>query len=140
MRAYNEDAYPGARRLLLTLEQRTPMPGWSTGLADLGFAFFADAGRVTGGDVPYGVDSGWKAGVGAGLRIGMPSGAQNVIRLDLGLPLTEDLDGKGVTFRIYTELFGLLDRRGWPTQTERSRWYGIDPDLTTRPVNPLARN
>jgi hypothetical protein len=140
VRAYNEDAYPGARRLLATLEQRTPLPGWSTGFADLGFAFFADAGRVMPGSVPYGVDSGWKVGVGAGLRIGLPKGAQNVLRIDLGLPLSGDRDTKGVTFRIYTELFGLLDRRAWPTQTQRSYWYGIDPDLTTRPANPLAGN
>ena len=47
---------------------------------------------------------------------------------------------QGVIFRLYTELFGLLDRRSWPTQTERSHWYGLDPDLTERPVNPLAGN
>lgn len=49
-------------------------------------------------------------------------------------------DDRGVVFRLYTELFGLLDRRAWPSQTERSRWYSVDPNLTERPVNPLAGN
>ena len=60
--------------------------------------------------------------------------------MDLGTPLTGQRREKGVHFRLYTELFGLLDRRAWPTQTQRSRWYGIDADLTQRPANPLAGN
>ena len=80
------------------------------------------------------------AGVGIGLRIGIPAGGQSILRMDLGVPLTGQRAEKGVVFRLYTELFGLLDRRAWPSQTERSRWYGVDPDLTTRPANPLAGN
>ena len=140
VRSYNEDAFPGAQRFLAMLEQRIPFPGLSIGFADLGLAGFVDAGKMWAGTVPYGADSEWEAGVGLGLRIGLPAGGQNVLRLDLGLPLTGQRDEKGVVFRLYTELFGLLDRRSWPTQTERSRWYGVDPDLTTRPLNPLAGN
>jgi hypothetical protein len=63
-----------------------------------------------------------------------------VLRIDVGAPLTGDRATRGTVFRIYAEFLGILDRRSWPSQTERSRWYGIDPDLTTRPVNPLAGN
>ncbi len=140
VRSYDEDAFPGARRFLATLEQRIPFPGLSVGFADLGLAGFVDAGKMWAGSVPYGADSEWEAGVGAGLRIGLPAGGHNVLRIDFSLPLTGQREEKGVVFRLYTELFGLLDRRAWPTQTERSRWYGVDPDLTTRPVNPLAGN
>jgi hemolysin activation/secretion protein len=126
VRGYNEDAYPGSKRLLITAEERIDFPSLSTGFADVGIAVFAD--------------SGWKAGVGAGLRLGIPSGAPNVLRIDVGTPLTGERDTKGIVFRVYGELLGLLDRRSWPTQVARSRWYGIDPDLTTRPVNPLAAN
>ncbi len=140
VRGYNEDAFPGARRLLATLEQRLPFPRFDISFMDLGLAAFVDAGKVWAGDVPYGVTSGWEAGVGVGIRMGIPAGGQNVLRADLGLPLTGQREEKGVVFRLYTELFGLLDRRAWPTQTERSRWYGVDPDLTMRPVNPLAGN
>ena len=140
VRSYNDDAFPGAQRFLATLEQRIPFPRLSSGFADLGLAGFVDVGKMWAGDVPFGADSGWEAGVGAGIRIGLPAGGHSVLRLDFTIPMTGQREESGVGFRLYTELFGLLDRRSWPTQTERSRWYGIDPDLTQRPVNPLAGN
>jgi hypothetical protein len=140
VRSYNDDAFPGAQRLLVTLEQRIPFPGPNVGFADLGLAGFVDAGKMWAGSVPYGANSEWEAGIGAGVRIGLPAGAQSVLRLDFTIPLTGQREAKGVGFRLYTELFGLLDRRAWPTQAGRSRWYGVDPDLTQRPVNPLAGN
>jgi hypothetical protein len=140
VRSYNDDAFPGGQRFLAMLEQRIPFPGLNSSFADLGLAGFVDAGKMWGGTVPYGADSKWEAGVGVGVRIGLPAGGQNVLRMDFALPLTGQREEKGVVFRLYTELFGLLDRRAWPTQTERSRWYGVDPDLTTLPVNPLAGN
>ncbi len=139
VRGYNEDAYPGARRLLMTLEQRLT-PAWELGFVDLGFAAFADAGKGWAGGVPFGEDTDWKAGVGAGIRLALPAGAPNILRIDVGAPLTGERDSKGIVFRVYSELFGILDRRGWPTQVQRSRWYGTDPDMTTRPNNPLAGN
>lgn len=140
IRGYNEDAYPGRQRLLFTLEERLEMPELSTSFADVGLVAFADAGQIWAGDVPFGETPGWTAAVGAGLRLGLPAGAPNVLRVDVALPLTGDRETRGTVFRVYAELLGLLDRRAWPTQIERSRWYGVDPDLTTRPVNPLAGN
>lgn len=140
IRGYNEDAYPGRQRLILTLEERLEMPELSTSFADVGIVAFADAGQIWAGDVPFGETPGWTAAVGAGLRLGLPAGAPNVLRVDVALPLTGDRETRGTVFRVYAELLGLLDRRAWPTQVERSRWYGVDPDLTTRPVNPLAGN
>jgi hypothetical protein len=136
VRGFNDDAFPGASRFLATLEQRIPMPGVTTSIADLGLAGFVDAGKIWGGDVPYGADSDWQASIGVGVRIRAAAGGQSVVRMDFGVPLTSQ-ENK-VVFRFYTEMFGLLDRRTWPTQTNRSRWYGVDPDLATRPVNPLA--
>ncbi len=140
VRSYNDDAYPAARRLLATVEQRFAIPQVNTGWADVGIAFFADVGRGWAGEVPFGEDSGWRAGGGVGLRFGLPSGGTDVLRLDVGLPISGERGEKGVLFRVYTELLGLLDRRSWPTQVERSRWYGADPDLTARPYDPLAGN
>jgi len=140
VRAYNEDAYPGGRRILATLEERIPLGGLSTGFADVGVAFFGDVGRAWAQDTPFGEDSGWKGGVGAGIRMSLPAGAPNVLRIDVGFPVNGEREAKGVVFRVYSELFGILDRRGWPSQIQRSRWYGIDPDLSTRTNNPLAGN
>ena len=138
VRGYDDDSFPGSRRIVATLEQR--LPGLSFALGDLGLAGFVDAGKVWAGRVPYGADSDWEASVGVGLRFRMAAAGHNVLRADFGVPVTGQRGDKGVTFRLYAELFGLLDRRAWPTQTARSRWYGIDPELTTRPLNPLAGN
>lgn len=140
VRGYNEDAFPGQKRFLMTVEERLEMPELSTSFADVGLVAFADAGQIWAGDVPFGETPGWKAAIGAGLRLGLPAGAPNVLRVDVSLPLTGDRETRGTVFRVYAELLGLLDRRAWPTQVERSRWYGVNPDLTTRPVNPLAGN
>lgn len=137
VRGYDEDAFPGTRRWVTTVEQRASIPGWTPGIADVGFSAFVDVGRMRPGDVPFGVESGWRASVGAGLRLGMPRGSQDVLRIDATVPVGAS-GGSGTVVRIYTEVLGLLDRRGWPSQMDRSRWSGFDPDLTRRPRDPLA--
>jgi hypothetical protein len=125
--------------LFASVEQRFDLERVSPGFADLGAAVFVDAGRMWDGDAPFGRDSGWQAGVGAGLRVS-PDASRRVLRMDLTLPLTDQREVRGVVFRIHAEIFGVLDRRRWPSQVERSRWYGNDPDLS-RPIrDPLAGN
>lgn len=139
VRGYAEDAFPAGRRLVMNVEQRTSLFGWAPGLADVGVALYLDAGRTTAAvDVPFGEDSGWRTSAGFGLRMALPRGSPDVLRVDVGTPLTGDRSRHGVVFRVYTELFGLLDRRTWPSQVQRSRWNGLDTDLTSRPRNPLA--
>ncbi|MDX1495473.1 MAG: hypothetical protein R3253_15500, partial [Longimicrobiales bacterium] len=138
IRAYTEDAFPGGQLVFGSVEQRFVLPVGPS-FADLGFAFFADGGRTWAGDVPFGQDSGWQGGIGAGLRAS-PAGARRVFRVDATLPLGALRNERGVTLRIYGEIFGVLDRRRWPHQVDRSRWYGNDPDLSRRVPDPLARN
>jgi hypothetical protein len=52
------------------------------------------------------------------------------MRADFTLPLSGDRDTHGVYFRFYAELGGLLQVPKRPSQFERSRWSGIDTDLT----------
>lgn len=139
IRAYSEDAFPGGRYVFGSVEQRFVIDPLSPAFADVGAAVFADAGRMWAGDVPFGQDSGWQAGVGAGLRVS-PAGGRRVFRADLMLPLTDLRDERGVSLRLYGEIFGILERRRWPEQVDRSRWYGNDPDLSRRVPDPLAGN
>jgi len=125
--------------LFASMEQRFDLESVSPGFADLGAAIFLDAGRMWAGDAPFGRDSGWEAGVGAGLR-GSPSGSRQVLRMDVTFPLTDQREVRGIVFRIHAEIFGVLDRRRWPDQVQRSRWYGNDPDLSRRVRDPLAGN
>ena len=132
VRGYSEDAFPGGRRLLFTLEDRFPLI--QSEVLDGGLAVFGDLGRVWGQDVPYGVDSGWRSSVGIGFRMNLPSGVLRTSRLDFTLPLSGDRGTYGVYFRFYTEIGGLLQTPKRPSQMDRSRWSGIDTDLTvTRP-------
>ena len=99
-------------------------------VVDLGIVSFADLGKVWGQEVPYGVDSGWRSSLGIGIRTNLPGGAIRTMRADFTLPLSGDRDTHGVFFRFYTEIGGLLQSPKRPGQAERSRWSGIDTDLT----------
>lgn len=87
VRSLPDDAWPGGQMVRFTLEDRIHPAFASLGAADLGVAVFTDVGRMWAGDVPFGRDSGWQAGIGGGLRIAAPSGSRNVTRVDLVLPV-----------------------------------------------------
>ena len=128
IRGYEEEDFPGARRLVLNLEDRIYL-GWPfPGLFDLGLTFFADAGRVWGGDVPFGGDSGWRGSLGGGLRVGFPAGSRNVARLDLAWPVGPGGVGTSPVLRIaLVDLIGL--QRGFRhPQLERTRLLSVGPD------------
>lgn len=139
IRAYDEDAFPGGRLLFVSAEQRLTLDRLSPSFADLGAALFADAGRMWAGDAPFGRTSGWESGIGVGLRAS-PAGARQVFRVDALLPLTHQRHARGVVLRVYAEIFGVIERRRWPSQVDRSRWYGNDLDLSARIPDPLAGN
>lgn len=128
VRGFHQEDYPGAKRILLSLEDRIflgwPMPD----LFDFGLSLFADAGRVWKGAVPYGADSDWKGTLGFGLRFGFPKGSRGVARLDLGFPLGGG-NRAGPVFRVTLyETLGL--NTGFEdAQMRRSRRIAIGPDF-----------
>lgn len=87
VRSLPDDALPGGRMVRLTVEDRLHPAFASFGALDVGATLFADLGHMWAAEVPFGVDSGWQAGVGAGLRFAAPSGSRNVTRFDLVLPV-----------------------------------------------------
>ena len=90
LRGWPEEAFPGGRRLTLTAEDRWHH-GWLVpDLADIGTSLFVDVGRIWGGEAPYGIDSGWRANVGTGLRINFPAGGTNTFRFDIAFPVGPD--------------------------------------------------
>ena len=124
VRALREDEYPGGRLLRFIFEDRIVLP-WPSDTADLGLTLFSDLGRVWPGDAPYGVDSGWQAGVGFGLRFGLPRGTRNIYRADVAFPVGPTRGSP--VFRITLELNQL--RRGFVTpELRRSRRFTVGPD------------
>ncbi|MEE2896865.1 MAG: BamA/TamA family outer membrane protein [Gemmatimonadota bacterium] len=128
VRGFAEEHSPGARRLLLTVEDRIFFSWPWPDLIDLGLTLFADAGRVWSGDVPYGVDSGWEAALGIGLRYSLPAGSRRGGRIDLAWPLGAP-PNHGPVFR-----FTLLELLGIgpgvkDLQLERTRRTRTGPDF-----------
>ena len=123
---YEEDA-PGAQRLLFTLEDRIFLRWPAPDLMDFGFTLFADAGRMWAGDVPYGVDTGWRGTLGFGLRVGFPTRTRNVGRIDIAFPVGGPADS-GPVFRVtLIELLGI--RSGFADdQLERALRNAVGPD------------
>ena len=89
VRGYHDSRVVGAVRSVARLEDR-----WSLGRLNrhvgLGFTTFADAGVVWAGDVPFGVHSGVKTGVGAGLLAAIPPQSKRLWRLDVAVPVSTD--------------------------------------------------
>jgi hypothetical protein len=124
VRSLPEDRYPGGEMARFVAEDRIVLP-WPSDTADLGLTLFGDLGRVWPGDVPYGVDSGWQAGLGFGLRLGLPRNTRHVLRLDLAFPVGPT--GGDPVFRITAELNKL--RSGFVTpDVVRSRRFRVGPD------------
>ena len=91
LRGYPRYLDPGGRRVVASVEQRHYL-GWPLpDLVDLGTVLFADVGRMWAGDVPFGVDSPVRAGVGAGLRLAFPPGSGRTVRVDFGVPVHPDV-------------------------------------------------
>ncbi len=121
VRSLPEDRFPGGRMLRFVAEDRIVLP-WPTDTADLGLTFFGDLGRVWAAEAPYGVDSGWQAAAGFGLRIGLPNGTRNVWRTDLAFPIGGA--GGGPVFRVNLEMNKL--RSGFQTpEAARSNRFRV---------------
>jgi hypothetical protein len=122
VRSLDEDRFPGGHMVRFVAEDRIVLP-WPTDTADLGVTVFGDLGRVWAGETPYGVDSGWQAAAGFGLRIGLPNGTRNVWRTDIAFPVGGDTS-KGPVFRVNLELNRL--RSGFSTpDVVRSHRFGV---------------
>src|SRR5690606_11822350 len=87
LRGYHRERMPGGRRFVATLEDRIffgwPLPD----LTDVGGTVFVDVGRIWQGDAPFGVDSGWRAAAGFGLRSSFPAGSRSIYRVDIAWPI-----------------------------------------------------
>ena len=89
VRGYGDSRAAGARRVVVRLEERWRF--WRPrDLADIGLAVFADGGKLWAGDVPFGVSTNPKVGVGAGLLVALPPQSRHVWRLEFAMPVSKD--------------------------------------------------
>jgi hypothetical protein len=85
VRGYEEATFAGGQRLVARVEERYAFPGVKH-LADIGVAFFADAGKQWAGDVPFGVTTSVKTSAGLSLLASVPSHSARMWRADLAFP------------------------------------------------------
>lgn len=121
LRGWPEEAFPGGRRLVFTVEDRWQHDWIFPNVADIGTSLFVDVGRMWPGDSPYGIDSGWRGTVGTGFRVNFPAGGRNTFRIDAAFPL-----GPGARFGDFQLLIGVGEYLGvtapfFDPQMERSR-------------------
>ena len=133
VRGFRDHRFPGARRVVLTVENRVALEWPFPDLFDFGFTVFGDVGKIWGGDVPYGRNSGVEGTVGLGLRVGFPAGTRGVFRMDAAVPVSGGVSFSDLIFRFsLTEVLGLIpgfDDR----QIQRSRRVGVGTDLFLLP-------
>jgi hypothetical protein len=100
VRSYREDEIPTGSTLVAFAEHRVNL-AWLRPAMDLGLTAFGDVGRGWAGDIPFGTDTGWRAAVGAGLRLGFPAGTGSVTRVEIAWPVGGSDPGRGPVFRTY---------------------------------------
>ncbi len=133
LRGYREEAHPGGRRIIMTLEDRVYLPSPAPGLFDLGLVYFLDFGHMHPGDAPFGVHQHWIGTIGAGLRLGLPPGTKNVFRLDFAIPFGRKAQLKDLIVRLsLRELLGILPGLA-DRQLLRSLRSGVRPTFVTTP-------
>lgn len=91
LRGYPVRYQAGESRTILTVEQRFFTDWYPLRLFRVGYAAFADAGRVRGRDPRASASQGTLYDVGIGLRLSSPrASGRSVVHLDLAFPLNGD--------------------------------------------------
>jgi len=101
LRGYDDVELGGARRVVGRLEERWRI-GSFRGTADAGVGIFTDAGRVWAGDVPLGLNSGFRQSAGFSVMAAVPPRSQRMWRLDIAFPL-DRRDGSRWGLRLTSE-------------------------------------
>ena len=130
LRGYRHERFPGGRRLVMNAEDRIYF-GWPLReVVDLGGTVFVDAGRIWPGDVPFGIDSNWRATAGLGLRGSFPAGGRSSFRIDFATPLDAGMSFRNVRVILSaSELLGLRAVNMTDAQLVRSRNEGVEGAL-----------
>jgi hypothetical protein len=81
-----EGVAQGGRRAIARVEERMLLGSIGKEFADFGIAFFADAGRLWAGDVPFGTTTPVAYSAGVSLLAAIPSRSAQLWRLDLAVP------------------------------------------------------
>ncbi len=92
--AHRKSEATGASRLVFRAEQRFVVPT-RLNLVDVGFAGFAEAGRLWASPtVPFTVNTPWRGAVGVSVLAALPPSSRRLWRIDFAMPVSGDPDRK----------------------------------------------
>ena len=100
VRGYRDDELPTSSTLVGFVEERVNLQ-WLRPVVDLGLTVFADYGRGWAHDIPFGQDTGWRASIGGGIRIGFPAGTGSITHVEVAWPIGRAGGGRGPVLRTY---------------------------------------
>ena len=100
VRGYRDDELPTSNTLVGFVEERVNLR-WFRPAVDLGLTMFADYGRGWAHDIPFGQDTGWRAAIGGGLRLGFPAGTGSITHIEVAWPVGAAAGGRGPVLRTY---------------------------------------
>jgi hypothetical protein len=93
IRGMAEGLEQGGRRAIMRVEDRIDLGSPFGQTADFGIAFFADAGRLWAGDVPFGKTTPVRYSAGVSLLAAFPAASARMWRLDIAVP---NVPGRGL--------------------------------------------
>ncbi len=93
VRGFEESRLAGGQRIVARVEERFRL-GKVSDLADAGVAFFADAGRMWAGDVPFGSNTSVKTSIGFSILGAAPIHSARMWRVDFALPLSGEANSR----------------------------------------------
>jgi hypothetical protein len=117
VRGYEESRLAGGQRIVARLDERFRL-GTVSDLADAGIAFFADAGRMWAGDVPFGTNTPVKWSVGFSILGAAPIHSARMWRVDFALPLSSEAGSR------FTVKFSNIDRTQFAFREARDVFVG----------------
>ncbi|HEY9515415.1 MAG TPA: hypothetical protein VIQ74_06990 [Gemmatimonadaceae bacterium] len=130
LRGYSGSRIAGARRVVMRLERRWVLGGF-TRFDNIGIAAFGDAGKMWAGAVPFGVNSGVKASLGVSLLAAVPKQSRRLVRLDLAMPIVRTPHtGFRVRAGITAPMPGLWRE---PSDVTRARSLALSSNVFTWP-------
>jgi hypothetical protein len=117
LRGYARSLEAGAQRVIARFEQRADLARYQRTRAAIGGAVFTDAGRMWGGEVPFGRDTPIRTSVGAAILAAIPARSQRTIRAELAVPMSRMHGAKPELRFVVRE-----PARGFWSDPPRIRW------------------
>jgi hypothetical protein len=121
IRGYREMASVGGRRAVARIGEQF-YAGSPFDFGDLGFGWFADAGQLWAGDLPYGENTDVFGSVGASILLAVPRRSTRMWRLEVAAPINREMGARHWEVRLtHSDLTAFFWREPADVDATRAR-------------------